>query len=107
MDVINAPVGETSIASLKSEAPTSISLVYARSCLPDQPNRLGTRSVCRVVWEGRSAMAVPIPIAPFGSWNYRYKAMIIVSAIGSSSGLEQVFLLFWLRPFLGWSRWHV
>ncbi len=62
MDVINAPVGETSIASLKSEAPTSISLVYARSCLPDQPNRLGTRSVCRVVWEGRSAMAVPIPM---------------------------------------------
>jgi len=30
--------------------------------LPDQPNRLGTRSVCRVVGEGRSAMAVPIPI---------------------------------------------
>jgi hypothetical protein len=34
MDVINAPVGETSIASLKSEAPTSIILAMPRTaCL--------------------------------------------------------------------------
>ena len=33
------------------------------SNLPDQPNRLGTRSVCPVVWEGVAVRLLPIPIA--------------------------------------------
>ena len=43
----------------------------------------------------------------FDELQYGKGAMIIVSAVGSGSGLEQVFLLFWLRPFFGWSSRHV
>ena len=49
--------------SISEELLVCFSQVY-NSCL-DQPNRLSTRSVCVVVWEGRSVMAVPIPIAVF------------------------------------------
>ncbi len=35
---------------------------FPETNLPDQPNRLGTRSVCRVVWEGVAARSLPIPI---------------------------------------------
>jgi len=46
--------------SISEELLVFFSQVY-NSCL-DQPNRLSTRSVCLVVWEGRSVMAVPIPM---------------------------------------------